>query len=89
MVLAYLDVWQAARIVQNKTKHLEKHLGSTMYSDDDAVWIELDIYIYTGTRKQIGEWLVDTKSLGKFLRLTAWHYLWLFKGFLGVLSVTC
>ena len=45
MVLAYLDVWQAARIVQNKTKHLEKHLGSTMYSDDDAVWIELDIYI--------------------------------------------
>jgi hypothetical protein len=46
MVLAYLDVWQAARIVQNKTKHLEKHLGSTMYSDDDAVWIELDIYIY-------------------------------------------
>jgi hypothetical protein len=46
MFFAYLDVWQAARIVQNKTKHLEKHLGSTMYSDDDAVWIELDIYIY-------------------------------------------
>ena len=50
MVLAYLDVWQAARIVQNKTKHLEKHLGSTMYSDGDAVWMELDIYMGVSNR---------------------------------------